>query len=67
MKYNLKSRKPFPEDERWRPVGDIIDYYEKWFQEFEKELREKLAELKKSTRVCTSELIILIEEILGER
>ena len=30
-------------------------------------MREKLAELKKGTRVCSSELIILIKEILGER
>jgi len=67
MKYNLKSRKPFPNEKLTSPIEQVIEYYEEWFQGFEKELREKLAELEKSNRVCSSDLIMLIEEILGER
>ena len=77
MKYNLKSRKPFPNEKLTCSIGEATEYYEEWFQGFEKELRQKLEECRKEVKFCQKNLglfsavpfiaqIKLIQEILGE-
>lgn len=71
MKRNLKNRpriefKIICKNKRERKA---IDDSEKWFSEFEKELREKLKRVRSKQRsysVYDSGVRFIIEEILGE-
>ena len=66
MNFNLKNRPRFGKAIRRESAIAFNQQYEKWFEEFEKELRE-LMKLYPPKNACTRQINHLFKQILGEK